>query len=485
MKTAGKILILLAVARFSLSCSTANLAQQGYGQPDYNQPGYSQQGYNQPGYGQQRYGQQGYGQSDYGQPGYDQPYDGDFYDDLAPHGQWVQTPEYGRVWIPNAGPDFQPYGTNGHWVVTEYGNTWVSDYAWGWAPFHYGRWYQDRYRGWAWIPGRDWGPAWVSWRTGGGYYGWAPLGPTINVNVNIPPTWWTFVPQIYITSPRLYSYCVPRQRVVNIYQNTTIINNVYRVNNRSYAYGPRRDEIERITRRSVPVYRVENSGRPGRDEIRSNSVGIYRPDMNRNGRGNSSGNATNGPRGNGYNNNSYGNNRGPEASPDRSNAPDNRGTYSRPDHNRNNPGTYEGSPRNNQSGTIQQAPQRNPAYPGNANGNSNGRRNRYDAPVQQNSPAPQPQVQSQPVPQQQPSRLESVPQPDQGNRRGGGSYQRESAQPAPNQPNNGQPREQRTPVFEGRAQEAERNMGQAPAQTQSPQGGNNGGGGRGGSRGPR
>ncbi|MCY7356719.1 MAG: hypothetical protein LH609_04480 [Rudanella sp.] len=445
MKTAGIVSILVAGVALSLMSAPVTLAQ--YGQPGYGRPDYNQVGYNQ---------------QDYGQPGYDEPYDGDFYDDLSPYGQWVQTPKYGRVWIPDAGPDFQPYASGGHWVVTEYGNTWVSDYDWGWATFHYGRWYQDRYRGWAWIPGRDWGPAWVSWRSGGGYYGWAPLGPgiNINVNVNIPSAWWTFVPQIYITSPRLYSYCVPRQRVVNIYQNTTIINNVYRVNNRSYAYGPRRDEIERVTRRSVPVYRVENSGRPGRDEIRNNSVGIHRPEMSRNARGNS-----------------YGD----------------RSTYSRPDNSRTNPGTYEGGPRNNQNRNPQQyqQPQSNPTEWGNS-ANGNGRRNRYDPSTQSNQPSYQ-QPQNQPsYPQQPTSRPETVPQPDRGNRRGGGGYsQRDDgqqgpgySQPANSQPGGGQTREQRSGSFERRAQEAERNMGQPPAQTQSPERGN-GGGGRGGSRGPR
>jgi hypothetical protein len=32
-------------------------------------------------------------------------------------------------------------------------------------------------RGWGWVPGTMWGPAWVSWRSGGGYAGWAPLPP--------------------------------------------------------------------------------------------------------------------------------------------------------------------------------------------------------------------------------------------------------------------------------------------------------------------
>ncbi|GAB3718466.1 hypothetical protein GCM10027592_61440 [Spirosoma flavus] len=213
------------------------------------------------------------------QPGVSVPVES-FYDELAPYGQWMQYPGYGDVWLPNAGPDFQPYGTNGHWVVTEYGNTWVSDYNWGWAPFHYGRWiYDPAYGGWLWVPGPDWGPAWVTWRSGGGYYGWAPLAPGwgVNVNINIPAPYWTFVPQIYITSPRLYSYCVPRPQIVNVYHNTTIINNYYRTNNRAYAYGPPRDDIERVTRSSVPVYRVDHMDRPGRSVVGNGSVGFYRP----------------------------------------------------------------------------------------------------------------------------------------------------------------------------------------------------------------
>src|SRR2546426_4578479 len=31
--------------------------------------------------------------------------------------------------------------------------------------------------GWAWIPGEEWGPAFVQWRHGGDYVGWAPMPP--------------------------------------------------------------------------------------------------------------------------------------------------------------------------------------------------------------------------------------------------------------------------------------------------------------------
>ncbi|GAB3274556.1 hypothetical protein GCM10027347_47520 [Larkinella harenae] len=206
-----------------------------------------------------------------------------FYDELAPYGRWERNSNYGQVWIPEVEADFQPYATNGHWAITEYGNTWVSDYEWGWAPFHYGRWLFDDYYGrWIWVPDSEWGPAWVSWRSGGGYYGWAPLGPGMGVNVNItinlPFNYWTFVPQMYFTRPRVYSYCIPRTRVVNVYHNTTIINNVYRYNNRSYGYGPRRDEIERYTRRSVPVYRANEVVRRGTVGARGTSGSSYPSD---------------------------------------------------------------------------------------------------------------------------------------------------------------------------------------------------------------
>lgn len=207
-----------------------------------------------------------------------------FYDELSPYGRWINYANYGSVWVPDAGPDFQPYATNGHWVITEYGNTWVSDYDWGWAPFHYGRWLYDDLYGWVWVPGTEWGPAWVSWRSGGGYYGWAPLGPgvSINVNINIPLRHWVFVPQIYITSPRVYTYCVPRARVVNFYKRSNYIRNVYRHNNQVYVYGPRRDEIERVTRSRVQVHRVDNMDRPGRYDVRDGSVRVYRPEVSDN-----------------------------------------------------------------------------------------------------------------------------------------------------------------------------------------------------------
>ncbi len=186
-----------------------------------------------------------------------------FYQELSPYGRWTTNPQFGTVWTPYVSNDFQPYSTNGYWEMTEYGNTWVSDYEWGWAPFHYGRWSFDDYLGWFWVPGYDWGPAWVNWRSGGGYYGWAPLGPGIgiNVSINIPSFWWIFVPNRHFYTPHWHNYWVPRNRVTRVYNQTTIINNYYRNDNRTYVYGPRREEIERYSRRSIPVREIDMNAR--------------------------------------------------------------------------------------------------------------------------------------------------------------------------------------------------------------------------------
>lgn len=80
-----------------------------------------------------------------------------FYDELSPYGTWIQDPQYGYVWRPDVDQeDFRPYYSNGRWAMTEYGNTWVSNYDWGWAPFHYGRWIYNRYNQWVWIPDTVW-----------------------------------------------------------------------------------------------------------------------------------------------------------------------------------------------------------------------------------------------------------------------------------------------------------------------------------------
>lgn len=107
----------------------------------------------------------------------------DFRATLDPHGSWVDDPSYGTVWTPDpneVGTDFEPYDTAGHWDYVDGDYAWVSDYAWGWVCFHYGRWAWSSGR-WVWIAGRLYAAAWVNWRVGEreyAYLGWAPMPPS-------------------------------------------------------------------------------------------------------------------------------------------------------------------------------------------------------------------------------------------------------------------------------------------------------------------
>ena len=101
-----------------------------------------------------------------------------FHSRLAPYGTWSLHPRWGEVWHPTrVSRDFRPY-YDGHWVNTrEYGWLWVSNENWGDIPYHYGRWVFDRSDGWLWVPGYVWAPSWVVWRSGGGNIGWFPMPP--------------------------------------------------------------------------------------------------------------------------------------------------------------------------------------------------------------------------------------------------------------------------------------------------------------------
>lgn len=211
-----------------------------------------------------------------------------FHNGLSAYGRWVNNPTYGQVWICSE-PGFVPYRTNGHWVYTDDGWTWVSDYSWGWAPFHYGRWdYDVAYGGYYWVPGYEWGPAWVSWRSDNSDYGWAPLRPGVSIGIgisfgdDIPAERWTFVPNRYIASPEVSHYYVDNRKNVTIIRNTTIINNVHNNNSRvAVIGGPRRADVERVTHTRVSTYAVANSGRAGDTRIEKNTVNIYRPVVNK------------------------------------------------------------------------------------------------------------------------------------------------------------------------------------------------------------
>jgi hypothetical protein len=212
---------------------------------------------------------------------------GFFYDDLAPYGNWVERPQYGWVWTPRAvASTWHPY-QEGHWVWTDEGWTWISDEPYGWATYHYGRWYDDPDYGWEWIPGDEYAPAWVSWQESDDYIGWAPLPPSVSfrvgrLDVRLAPETYVFVPTRQFLAPRISQYAVPRAERDRIFVRTRNVTDYQIVNRRVVNRGISVDRIQRVVGRAVPRYQVTDMGadqrhREGR--ITQNRVTVFRPEV--------------------------------------------------------------------------------------------------------------------------------------------------------------------------------------------------------------
>jgi len=121
------------------------------------------------------------------------------------YGEWVWDELYGYVWRPYFN-DYYPYGSwypyyYGQWREVDGQLFWVAEEPWGWVPYHLGLWVWNKKRGWLWIPGSAFAPAWVAWNFHMGYCGWRPW------------SWWDwyfygefygFYPYYYYTEPFLY-----------------------------------------------------------------------------------------------------------------------------------------------------------------------------------------------------------------------------------------------------------------------------------------
>ena len=168
----------------------------------------------------------------------------DFDNSLTPYGNWVEVEGYGRCWRPTAtfyDTAWQPYSDHGHWIYTDAGWYWASDYAWG-ATFHYGRWFHHDRFGWCWYPDTVWAPSWVTWRYSDDYCGWAPLPPGAvyregvgifyngmavgaGFDFGLAVNFFTFVPTRDFCDPHPSRFRVAPLQVTQIYNRTTVINN--------------------------------------------------------------------------------------------------------------------------------------------------------------------------------------------------------------------------------------------------------------------
>jgi hypothetical protein len=189
-----------------------------------------------------------------------------FYDNLSAQGNWIEVGDYGYCFQPNvavSNADWRPY-SDGYWAYTDVGWTWVSYEDFGWATYHYGRWTNLENYGWLWVPGYEWGPAWVSWRTGGDYVGWAPLPPAghtvyegqaitggVDVEFGIGPLYYNFVDIRYIGEPVLRGRILAPSRNVTIINQTVNVTNITYNNSTVYNYGPDYNRLNQYSTRPI------------------------------------------------------------------------------------------------------------------------------------------------------------------------------------------------------------------------------------------
>lgn len=193
---------------------------------------------------------------------------GEFHEQLSPYGRWVDVDQFGECWVPNSvEAGWRPYSV-GYWVHSSYGWTWVSEERFGYATYHYGRWLPSEQYGWVWVPGRTWGPAWVAWRSGNGYCGWAPLpprrGPEVVVFTSaevevLPADRFVFCGVGYMGSIHCRDHFEPRERNVTIINRTTNITNITIVNNRVVNRGVPMRDVERLSGHKIQNVNVHSA----------------------------------------------------------------------------------------------------------------------------------------------------------------------------------------------------------------------------------
>ena len=197
---------------------------------------------------------------------------------LTPYGQWVDVPGVGAAWIPAEAnvPGWRPYMDAGHWEYTDAGWFWQSDYPWGDMAFHYGRWVNNEFTAgrWAWVPGYDWAPSWVSWREGAGGMGWAPLPWGVEYRVGLGLYWhgalvvdgvgfglgfdsYVFVDHDHFWGGDYHRYAFDRERSREFYGHSEFHAGYRMEGGHLRAEGLGRDHMAAITHHEVVVHRAD------------------------------------------------------------------------------------------------------------------------------------------------------------------------------------------------------------------------------------
>ena len=197
----------------------------------------------------------------------------DFYEPLTPYGHWEVVGAYGRCWVPaRVDSDWRRTATAIGNAPKTAGIGPATSLGPG-PPIIMAAGISTRRIGWYWVPQTQWAPAWVSWRRGESYVGWAPLPPSarferdelIVEERSIPPRGYVFVEERRFMEP-----AHPKTVIVN---NTTIINKTVNitkvkvVNKTVINEGPQTTVIERASGRPVRAVPVHDLRRKTEAEV--------------------------------------------------------------------------------------------------------------------------------------------------------------------------------------------------------------------------
>lgn len=261
----------------------------------------------------------------------------EFYDELAPHGEWVQvsaddigidlkngegagTGESGSilddligvksayaddfgfgmffVWRPNpnlavsvvAGepPVYVPY-VNGSWVYTDAGWYFRAPTYYEEITHHYGRWVWHPVMGWVWIPGRVWAPAWVEWRVSTAYIAWAPLPPSIYIvnhvvrPIIIHEDRFICVEKRHFFKPHVYKHSFmykDRKHKIKIHELVRP-DGIMVVDRKVINKGPEISEIEKISGRNFHPVKINKTSDKKDVKYSDNNFNVYSPRFNK------------------------------------------------------------------------------------------------------------------------------------------------------------------------------------------------------------
>jgi hypothetical protein len=139
------------------------------------------------------------------------------------------------------------------------------------------------------VPGTEWAPAWVAWRYGDDWVGWAPLPPTANWDASsglafadpnvIQPAQWCFVPRTHMLDVSIGIQLTSIGRNVTLLERSRDATRFEVRDGRPANIGIDVAVIEKQVGRQVPREKIVDVDSPDRGGGRpvSGGLGFYRP----------------------------------------------------------------------------------------------------------------------------------------------------------------------------------------------------------------